>query len=467
MFFFVVGGFVWIFDFDLLCWYDWLGLCYILYLIVFYFYDGFDVLVLCQVIVDSNQLVCVLLLYVYVLFCFSFCFYCGCNWVIICDRGCGYSYVVCVLVEVDLLVLQFEDGCEVIQLYLGGGMLNFFEVEVMIMLVEGLCWCFDFSDLLQCDFLIEFDLCFIDICDVVMLVWLGFNCVSLGVQDFDLQVQEVINCVQGVQQMLDILQVCCDSGMCLVNVDLIYGLLGQSLEGFGCILEWVLVLCLDCLVVYGYVYLLYLFCVQKQIDECCLFLLEDKLVLLGLVVEKFFVVGYQYIGMDYFVLLEEDLLCVQCVGQLYCNFMGYIIYVDIDLFGLGVSVISYIGVIYSQNLCDLFLWEDVVDQGQLLVWCGVVFSVDDQLCVELIQQLMCQGEVDGVVLGQCYGVDFEQYFVEDLCLVQWLQEDGLVEYCDGVVCVSEFGWLLLWLLVMCFDLYLCVVCEQLCYLCVI
>lgn len=128
MIMFVVVGFVWYFDFELLCCYDWFGLCYILYLVVLYFYNGFDVVVLEGVIIVSNVMVCVLLLYVYVLYCISLCFYCGCNWVIICDCSRGEVYVVCVLCEVDCIVLLFDFVCEVIQLYLGGGMFNFFDV---------------------------------------------------------------------------------------------------------------------------------------------------------------------------------------------------------------------------------------------------------------------------------------------------------------------------------------------------
>lgn len=239
------------------------------------------------------------------------------------------------------------------------------------------------------------------------------------------------------------------------------------LLGFVQMLEIVLCECLDCLVVYGYVYLLYLFKVQWQIVDSDLLMLEQKLVLFGLVVQCLGDVGYQYIGMDYFVLFDEDFFCVQCVGQLYCNFMGYIIYVDIDLVGLGVSVISYIGLYYSQNLCELFVWEQVVDVGWILVWCGLVLDVDDELCVELIGQLMCQGEVDGCVVVVCYGVDFDSYFVDGLVVLVLLQQDGLVEYDVGIVCVIECGWLLLWLLVMCFDCYLVCFDQLVCYLWVI
>ncbi|MBO8043085.1 coproporphyrinogen III oxidase, partial [Pseudomonas aeruginosa] len=189
----------------------------------------------------------------------------------------------------------------------------------------------------------------------------------------------------------------------------IYGLPGQSLEGFGRTLERVLALRPDRLAVYGYAHLPHLFRAQKQIDESRLPSPEDKLALLGLAVEKLSAAGYQYIGMDHFALPEEDLSRAQRAGQLHRNFRGYTTHADTDLLGLGVSAISHIGATYSQNPRDLASWEDAVDQGQLPVWRGVALSADDQLRAELIQQLMCQGEVDGAVLGQRHGVDFQQY----------------------------------------------------------
>jgi len=330
----------------------------------------------------------------------------------------------------------------------------------MTALVEGLRRRFDFSGSSQRDFSIELDPRFIDTSDVAMLARLGFNRASLGVQDFDPQVQESINRVQGVRQTLDILRACRDSGMRSVNVDLIYGLPGQSLEGFGRTLELVLALRPDRLAVYGYAHLPHLFRAQRQIDESRMPSPEDKLALLGLAVERLSAAGYQYIGMDHFALPEEDLSRAQRAGQLHRNFMGYTTHADTDLLGLGVSAISHIGATYSQNPRDLPSWESAVDQGQLPVWRGVALSADDQLRAELIQQLMCQGEVDGMSLAQRHGIDFETYFAEDLQAVQRLQQDGLAEYRDGVVRASEPGRPLLRLLAMCFDPYLRAAQEQ-------
>ncbi|MGE6334824.1 oxygen-independent coproporphyrinogen III oxidase, partial [Stenotrophomonas sp. NPDC077659] len=146
--------------------------------------------------------------------------------------------------------------------------------------------------------------------------------------------------------------------------------------------------------------------------------------------------------------------------QLHRNFMGYTTHADTDLVGLGVSAISHVGATYSQNPRDLPSWEAAVDQGQLPVWRGVALSEDDQLRAELIQQLMCQGEVDVRALGQRHGVQFEEYFAQDLQAVQRLQQDGLAEYSNGVVRTSEPGRPLLRLLAMCFDPYLRAAQEQ-------
>ncbi|KAF1016316.1 MAG: Oxygen-independent coproporphyrinogen III oxidase [Stenotrophomonas maltophilia] len=448
------GDLAWTFDPELLRRHDRPRPRYTSYPTAPQFHDGFDAPALRDAIARSNDSARALSLYVHVPFCSSPCFYCGCNRVITRDRSRGHSYVARVLAEADLLAPQFADGREVIQLHLGGGTPNFLDAAAMTTLVEGLRRRFDFSDAGQRDFSIELDPRFIDTGDVALLAQLGFNRASLGVQDFDPQVQASINRVQGVRQTLDILRACRDNGMRSVNVDLIYGLPGQTLEGFGRTLELVLALRPDRLAVYGYAHLPHLFRAQRQIDETQLPTPEQKLALLGLAVERLSAAGYQYIGMDHFALPEEDLSRAQRAGQLHRNFMGYTTHAGTDLVGLGVSAISHIGSTYSQNPRELAAWETAVDGGQLPVWRGMALSADDRLRAELIQQLMCQGEVDGRALAGRHGVCFDSYFADDLQAVARLQADGLAEVADGVVRASEPGRPLLRLLAMCFDPYL-------------
>ncbi|GAB3054418.1 oxygen-independent coproporphyrinogen III oxidase [Stenotrophomonas tumulicola] len=444
----------WCFDAGVLRRHDRAGPRYTSYPTAPHFHDGFGESALRQVLAGSNRQARALSLYVHVPFCSSPCFYCGCNRVITRDRSQGQRYVTRVLAEADLLACRLDPRREVIQLHLGGGTPNFLERDTMAGLVQGLRQRFNLSGSAARDFSIELDPRFIDRADVAQLAALGFNRASLGVQDFDPGVQASINRIQGVEETLDILQACRDHGMRSVNVDLIYGLPGQTDEGFGRTLEQVLALRPDRLAVYGYAHLPQLFRAQRQIDESRLPAPERKLGLLGLAVRHLLQAGYQYIGMDHFALPGEDLSRAQRAGLLHRNFMGYTTHADTDLLGLGVSAISNVGHSYSQNPRDLPSWEAAVDAGRLPVWRGVELDADDVLRAEIIQQLMCHGEVDAGAACDRRGIAFESYFADALSQLALLQADGLAEVHGALVRVTSKGRPLLRLLAMCFDRYL-------------
>lgn len=447
-------GLDWCFDADVLRRHDRAGPRYTSYPTAPHFHDGFGRHELAGALQESNASGRALSLYVHVPFCSSPCFYCGCNRIITRDRSRGAAYVARVLAEADLLAAQLDPQREVIQLHLGGGTPNFLTTECMQVLVDGLRERFRFSGSPQRDFSIELDPRFIDRGDVAALAALGFNRASLGVQDFDPTVQAAINREQGMEQTLDVLRACRQYGMRSVNVDLIYGLPEQSLQGFGRTLDQVLALRPDRLAVYGYAHLPQLFRAQRQIDESKLPLPEQKLALLGLSVQRLSAAGYQYVGMDHFALPGEDLSRAQRAGQLHRNFMGYTTHADTDLVGLGVSAISNVGHSYSQNPRDLPAWEALVDAGLTPVWRGVQLDADDVLRAQVIQQLMCHGSVD--LAAQCAprGLDYRVYFAGALDALDHLCRDGLAQREDALISASAAGRPLLRLLAMCFDRYL-------------
>jgi len=450
----VQGGLAWCFDADVLRRHDRAGPRYTSYPTAPHFHDNFGEAGLLQALASSNRQRRALSLYVHVPFCSSPCFYCGCNRIITRDRSRGAGYVTRVLAEADRLASHVDPRREVIQLHLGGGTPNFLSADAMAELMQGLRRRFSFSTCGTRDFSIELDPRFIDRAGVARLAGLGFNRASLGVQDFDPGVQASINRVQGVEQTLDILQACRDHGMRSVNVDLIYGLPGQTGEGFGRTLEQVLALRPDRLAVYGYAHLPHLFRAQRQIDASRLPAPEQKLGLLGLAVERLLQAGYQYIGMDHFALPEEDLARAQRAGRLHRNFMGYTTHAGTDLLGLGVSAISNVASTYSQNPRDLAAWEAALDAGRLPVWRGVALDADDMLRAEIIQQLMCHGEVDAGALCARHGVVFETYFADAVTALARLQADGLADVDGSIIRATGQGRPLLRLLAMCFDRYL-------------
>lgn len=393
-------------------------------------------------------------LYIHVPFCMSPCFYCGCNRIITRDTARGEVYLARLYREIELTSALFDRDREVIQLHFGGGTPNFLSSVQLAEAVDVLRGHFRFSAADNRDLSIELDPRFLKPDDVRQLAAAGFNRASLGVQDFDPAVQEAVNRIQGVDETLAIIEACRTHGLRSVNVDLIYGLPKQSLEGFARTLDAVIAARPSRLAVYGYAHLPAMFKAQRQLNAEDLPSPELKLQLLSLAIEKLTAAGYVYIGMDHFALPDDDLALAQQHGSLHRNFMGYTTHADTDLVGMGMSAISHIGDSFSQNPRDLPSWQTALDQGHLPLFRGMRLSEDDILRADLIQQLMCQGEISIGGLERRYAIDFEAYFADALVQLQPLKEDGLVRFEPGRIVATRQGRLLLRNIAMCFDSYL-------------
>jgi oxygen-independent coproporphyrinogen-3 oxidase len=260
--------------------------------------------------------------------------------------------------------------------------------------------------------------------------------------------------VQGVEQTRAVVDACREHGFRSVNIDLIYGLPNQTVQGFRRTLATVIAMRPDRLAVYSYAHLPDMFKAQRQLDASLLPDAETKLALLQLAIETLTAAGYEYIGMDHFARPDDELAQAQARGGLHRNFMGYTTHADSDLIGLGVSAISHIGTSFSQNLRDLPAWQSALDEGRLPVFRGMVLSDDDQLRADLIQRLMCQGEIPVSALERRYGIDFREYFADALVQLAPLADDGLVQIGEARIEVTARGRLLLRNIAMCFDRYL-------------
>ncbi len=393
-------------------------------------------------------------LYVHVPYCTSPCFYCGCNRIITRDKARAETYLARLYREIAMMAELFDRDRDVIQCHFGGGTPNFLSPAQLRELVDSLRRHFRFSDSRERDISIELDPRFVTPAEVGELASIGFNRASLGVQDFDPDVQAAVNRIQDVDATLAIIDACRGSGMRSVNVDLIYGLPRQTHEGFARTLDIITRARPDRLAVYGYAHLPHLFKAQRQIVAADLPSAEDKLALLQLAIGKLTAAGYVYIGMDHFALPDDDLARAQANGSLHRNFMGYTTHADSDLIGFGVSAISHIGDTFSQNPRDLLAWNAAIDQGRLPVFRGMRMDEDDCLRADLIQALMCQGEIPVAALERRYAIDFEPYFADALARLAPLVEDGLVTLARGRVRATTPGRLLLRNIAMCFDRYL-------------
>jgi oxygen-independent coproporphyrinogen-3 oxidase len=304
------------------------------------------------------------------------------------------------------------------------------------------------------EFGIEVDPRFADAELIAELGRLGFNRISFGVQDFNREVQEAINRVQSVEQTLDVIQSARANGFRSVSVDLIYGLPRQTLEGFADTLATITATRPNRVAVYSYAHLPEVFKAQRQIEAADLPSPAIKLALLGLAIDRLGAAGYRYIGMDHFALPEDELVVAQAAGTLQRNFQGYSTHAECDLIGLGVSAIGNVGDCYAQNVRDLIGYYAALDHGRLPLARGLAMNADDLLRRELIQAIMCDGQVRFAAFERRHGIDFAEYFAPDLERLRPLAGDGLIRLDRAGFEVTPRGRLLVRLVAMAFDAYL-------------
>ncbi len=282
----------------------------------------------------------------------------------------------------------------------------------------------------------------------------GMNRLSLGIQDFDPRVQQAVNRVQNIERVEEIMRGARACGFRSISVDLIYGLPYQNVDTFTRTLEQVILLNPDRIAAYSYAHLPQMFKAQRQLEAAALPDAATKLALFGRTLEMLTSAGYVYIGMDHFARADNELAFAQRAGTLQRNFQGYSTHRDCDIVGLGVSSISSIGPVYSQNTRDLKTYYNMIDGGRLPVVRGMELDEDDQIRRELINMLMCHGKIDKIRFAHRHRLLFDAYFSDDLERLEMLARDGLVEIDTRKIKVTERGWLLVRHVAMCFDRYL-------------
>jgi oxygen-independent coproporphyrinogen III oxidase len=392
-------------------------------------------------------------LYMHIPFCESPCFYCGCNRLITRDHGAGDRYIGYLLREAAVVAPLFDSGREVRQLHLGGGTPNFLLAGQLSRLIDGLSRHFRLSSDAARDYSVELDPRCIAADFIPVLARLGFNRASFGVQDFDPDVQRAVNRVQSIAQTLAAIEACREQGCRSINIDLLYGLPRQTVDSFRRTLRTVIAARPERVAVYGYAHLPQLFKAQRRIDPGELPDAQGRIALLRLAIEELGAAGYRYIGLDHFALPGDDLAVAQERGDLHRNFMGYTNHANCDLIGLGVSAISHIGDSFSQNHRDLKHWEAALDESRLPLWRGLALSFDDRVRADVIQRIMCLGEVEMRAIENRHGINFAAYFAEALAKLAPLEDDGLLTKDDGRIRATRRGRLLLRLIAMSFDRY--------------
>ncbi len=444
------------FDTALIARYDVAGPRYTSYPTAPHFTAEFDETALRGVIRASNEepIPRPLSLYVHVPFCTSPCFYCGCNRIITRDATQADRYLQRLYREIELIAPMFDRDRPVTQLHFGGGTPNFLDTTQMGELLESLARHFSFSHAADREYGIEIDPRFADGVYIRALGELGFNRISVGIQDFDPVVQKAVNRIQSFEQTREVLDAARSSGFRSASVDLIYGLPFQTVEGFSRTLDQVVALDPDRVAVYGYAHLPEMFKAQRQIVAADLPDAATRLALFGCALSQLSAAGYVYVGMDHFAKAGDELVQAQRAGTLQRNFQGYSTHGDCDIVGLGVSAIGRVGDSYSQNARDLIGYYAALDAGRLPVARGLELDEDDLIRRALIGELMCHGIVDKQHFGARHRLRFDEYFVRGRQRLAPLIVDGLVREDAREIRVTSQGRLLLRIIAMCFDAYL-------------
>jgi oxygen-independent coproporphyrinogen-3 oxidase len=391
-------------------------------------------------------------LYVHLPFCDTICYYCACNKVITKNHGRAAKYVRYLGQEIAIVARLVEASPPVRQLHWGGGTPTFLTPEEMTALMEMLRSAFAFTP--DAEISIEVDPRKASEKTITVLGRLGFNRISVGVQDFDPSVQRAVNRIQSEAETRSVIHAARANGFRSVNVDLIYGLPHQTVRAFGVTLEKVIAAQPDRVALYSYAHVPHLFKAQRSIDETALPSAEEKLDILDLSVAKLRDAGYVYIGMDHFAKPQDELAIAQRKGKLHRNFQGYSTHGECDLLSFGISAIGSIGNCYAQNVKTLDEYYARLDAQMLPVLRGATLDADDLLRRDVIQRLMCDFALDSDAIEAAYNIQFGEYFGPEVEALRILAADGLVELFPARIQVTRRGRLLVRTVAMVFDRYL-------------
>lgn len=391
-------------------------------------------------------------LYVHIPFCNTLCFYCGCNKIITKDKSKAETYLAYLKKEIALQSALFTDNPKVTQLHFGGGTPTFLSDTQIGDLMGAIRQHFKLVE--DGEYSIEIDPRKVNDETIKLLGEVGFNRISLGVQDFDPEVQKAVNRIQSEEETLQVMNAARRYGFKSISIDLIYGLPKQNIIGFNRTLERIIEANPDRVAIYNYAHLPTLFMPQRRINEGDLPSGDTKLQLMSLAIKRMTEAGYVYIGMDHFAKPEDELAVAQRQGRLHRNFQGYSTHADCDLVALGVTAIGKVGPTYSQNYRTLEEYYDRLDQGILPIMRGLELTADDLLRRDIIQALTCHFALSKEAFEVAYLIDFDTYFAEELEEIKDFVAHKMVTLEKDWIIVTPKGRLLIRNICMTFDKYL-------------
>ncbi len=395
-------------------------------------------------------------LYCHIPFCETPCYFCGCNTIITQRKEVAEPYLGYLARQIRQIANLVEGDRRVHQLHWGGGTPNYLDPGQVEFLWNQFNQSFHLADTAEVS--IEINPRYVDRAYILFLRQLGFNRISFGIQDFNPQVQSAINRVQPEAMLFDVMAWIREAGFDSVNVDLIYGLPFQTQSTFQETVQKTLALNPDRIAVFNFAYVPWIKPVQKRMPESALPDAAEKLKILQSTIAQLTQNGYVFIGMDHFAKPNDELAIAQRAGELHRNFQGYTTQPESDLLGFGITSISMLQDVYSQNHKSLNNFYHAIDAGDLPIEKGFRLSQDDRIRRTVIMELMCQFQLSVPALEAKYHLgfdcDFNDYFAQELSQLDALEADGLIKRWGDGIEVTPIGRLLIRNIAAVFDTYL-------------
>ncbi|MDX8395568.1 MAG: oxygen-independent coproporphyrinogen III oxidase [Mariprofundaceae bacterium] len=448
------AGGVPLFDLELIKKHDQAGPRYTSYPTAPMFHTGIDASVYAETLKASADSDTPLSLYIHIPFCNTVCYYCGCNKIVTKKYERAAPYLELLIKEIDMLAEHVGNRRPVTQLHFGGGTPTFLNNEQMKVLTDHLHKRFNFVADEDGEYGIEMDPreCTDDTVRVLREV--GFNRMSMGVQDFEPSVQKAVNRIQSEEETLRVLKEARAQGFKSMNIDLMYGLPLQTVESFNRTLDTIIDFSPDRIALFNYAHLPHMFMPQRRINIEDMPTPQEKLNILEHSIKRLLDAGYVFIGMDHFGKPDDELTIAQNEGKLYRNFQGYSTHADCDLIGIGLTSIGYVGGNFFQNAKEMDEYEEAINAGKFSVFRGYALTDEDHLRRFVIMRLMCDFALDFKAVEQEFNLCFSDHFADAIEDLAPMQEDGLVSLEVDKLTVLPAGRLLIRNIAMLFDEHL-------------
>lgn len=444
-----------IFDKNLIKRYDKTGPRYTSYPTAIQFREGFNHEQLISIIDRTNEdlIPRPLSLYFHLPFCSTVCYYCACNKIVRKNRDYATPYLASLHKEIAVQGKLYDEDRTVEQLHWGGGTPTYINDVQIQFLMELTRKNFSLLDDDQGEYSIEIDPRETNKETISLLRTVGFNRISLGVQDFDREVQEAVNRIQSEEETVTVIDAARDEGFKSIGIDLIYGLPKQNAESFSTTLNKIIAMQPDRLSIFNYAHMPSRFKIQNQISEDELPPPAEKLNILQEIINILTNAGYIYIGMDHFAKPGNELARAQENKTLTRNFQGYSTHADCDIIGMGITAISKIGDCYVQNTYDIKEYGEHLNNNKLPVYRGIKLDSDDLLRRDVIIQMICHFKLEFNAVEEKYHIEFNDYFYNELQLLKVLEEDELLAIDTDRLTILPKGRLLIRSICMIFDKY--------------